>query len=125
MPEPTAVPTIQVDQQADIAVLTPSAEVAAAPEKELERAGTAALTPLRSGSLKGVIVDLSKVDHFGSLFLAFLIRCHALAKKQGGRLVLVGASNRARELLRLTALDTLWEIYADYTAAIEALRIPA
>ena len=37
------------------------------------------------------------------------------------RLVLAGASERARELLHLTALDTLWALYNTRAEAIDAL----
>jgi hypothetical protein len=35
--------------------------------------------------------------------------------------VLCGASKMARELLRITALDTLWAIYDDRDSALEAI----
>ena len=71
----------------------------------------------------GVIVDLSKVDFFGSVFLSLLLRCHKMVKQQGGEMVLCGASGTARELLRLTALDTIWAIYDDREQAMKALTI--
>ena len=36
-------------------------------------------------------------------------------------LVLAGVSDRVRELLRLTSLDTLWALYATRAEALEAL----
>ena len=67
------------------------------------------------------IVDLSRVNFFGSVFISFLLRCHLLVKKQGAELVLAGVSDRVRELLRLTSLDTLWALYATKAEALEAL----
>ena len=58
-----------------------------------------------------VVFDLSDVAYFGSVFLALLLRCHKFVKSRGGELVLCGASELARELLRVTSLDTLWAIY--------------
>jgi anti-anti-sigma regulatory factor len=44
-----------------------------------------------------------------------------LAKRHGTEVVLAGASPRAKELLHLTALDTLWAIYDNLDEAMEAL----
>ena len=54
-----------------------------------------------------------------------MIRCHTLAKKNGGGVVVAGASVRASELLRLSALDTLWNLYKDQTEALQAVGAPA
>jgi anti-sigma B factor antagonist len=44
-----------------------------------------------------------------------------LVKKQGNELVLAGVSDRIRELLRLTSLDTLWALYASRAEALAML----
>jgi anti-sigma B factor antagonist len=67
------------------------------------------------------VFDLTEVTYFGSVFLALLLRCHKLVKSRGGELVLCGASKLATELLRITALDTLWAIYDTQEEAIVAL----
>ena len=79
------------------------------------------LAPLKEDPPSGLVVDLSRVSYFGSVFLSFLLRCHMLAKKHGSEMVLAGPSDRTRELLHLTALDTLWAIYATRREALEAL----
>jgi anti-anti-sigma factor len=68
-----------------------------------------------------LIFDLSRVDYFGSMFLALLLRCWKLTLARGGMMVLAGVSDRARELLRLTSLDTVWPLYASRLEAMEAL----
>jgi anti-anti-sigma factor len=79
------------------------------------------LAPLRADPAAGLVIDLSQVSYFGSVFLSFLLRCHMLVKKHGSEVVLAGASERARELLHLTALDTLWALYNTRAEAVEAL----
>jgi anti-sigma B factor antagonist len=44
-----------------------------------------------------------------------------LVKKHGSEVVLAGTSERIRELLHLTALDTLWAIYTTQAEAVAAL----
>jgi anti-anti-sigma factor len=67
------------------------------------------------------VFDLGDVNYFGSVFLALLLRCHKLVKQRGGELVISGATEMARELLRVTALDTLWAMYGTKDEALEAL----
>jgi anti-anti-sigma factor len=61
------------------------------------------------------------VGYFGSVFLALLLRCHKFVKSRGGELVLCGASELAKELLHVTALDTLWAIYETREQALDAV----
>src|SRR5688572_25794248 len=125
MTAPTAPPartdSFQIERRGDVAVITPSPEVENMPETLIEQAAQFVLAPLRENPPSGLIVDLSRVNFFGSVFISFLLRCHLLIKKQGAELVLAGVSNRVRELLRLTSLDTLWALYASKAEALEAL----
>jgi len=81
------------------------------------------LRSLRQQENPLIVFDLSQADNFGSMFLALLIRCWKLALSQGGTMALSGVTERARELLRVTALDTVWPIYDSRREAIEALLL--
>jgi anti-anti-sigma factor len=113
--------SFEIERRGDIAVVTPSSAIEAMPENLVEQAAQMVLAPLREGRLSGLVVDLGRVNYFGSVFISFLLRCHLMVKKQGAELVLAGVSDRVRELLRLTSLDTLWALYASKTEALEAL----
>jgi anti-anti-sigma factor len=112
---------IQIERHGDIAIIVPTADVEAMQWDLIEQAADIVLQPLKKEPANGVIVDLSQVAYFGSVFLSLLLRCHKLVKQQGNEMVLCGASERARELLKLTALDTLWAIYSTREEALEAL----
>jgi len=112
---------IQIERHGDIAIIVPTADVEAMQWDLIEQAADIVLQPLKKEPASGVIVDLSQVAYFGSVFLSLLLRCHKLVKQQGNEMVLCGASERARELLKLTALDTLWAIYNDREEALEAM----
>lgn len=81
------------------------------------------LTPLQRQDNPLIVFDLSRVDHFGSMFLALLIRCWKLASSKGGSMALCGLSTQARELLRVTSLDMVWPIYDNRREAAEALEL--
>jgi anti-sigma B factor antagonist len=81
------------------------------------------LKPLRRQENPLIVFDLSRVENFGSMFLALLIRCWRLALSQGGTMALSGVTERTRELLRVTALDTVWPIYDTKREAMDALLL--
>lgn len=102
-------------------VITPASNVEAMNWELIEQAAEIVMAPLKSHNSPMVVFDLSEVSYFGSVFLALLLRCHTAVKSRGGELVLCGASKMARELLRITALDTLWAIYDKKEQALEAV----
>ena len=112
---------IRIERHGDVAVITPSSEVEKLPENLMEQAAQLVLAPLKSDPPEGLIFDLSKVDYVGSVFLSFLLRCHKRVKEHGSEVVVAGASAKARELLHMTALDTLWALYNTRKEAIAAL----
>ena len=111
----------QVERHGDVAVIIPSPEIEKLPENQVEMAAQLVLAPLKENPPSGLIVDLSGVNFFGSVFISFLLKCHMLVKKHGSEVVLAGASERIRELLHLTALDTLWAIYDTRAEAMHSL----
>jgi len=102
-------------------VITPAANVESMRWDLIEQAADVVMEPLRDQEVPMVVFDLSDVGYFGSVFLALLLRCHKFVKSRGGELVLCGASKMAAELLRVTALDTLWAIYDTREQALDAL----
>ena len=65
----------------------------------IEQAARMVIQSLKSDPPAGIVVDLSQVTYFGSVFVSFLLRCHSQARKHGSEIVLAGASEPARELL--------------------------
>jgi anti-anti-sigma factor len=102
-------------------VITPASNVEAMNWELIEQAAEIVMAPLKKHESPMVVVDLSEVNYFGSVFLALLLRCHTAVKNRGGELVICGASKMARELLKITALDTLWAIYDSREEALDAV----
>lgn len=120
-PAPLANEYFQLKRHGDVAVIVPSPEVEQLPENVILTAAQLILAPLKDDPPSNLIVDLSGVRYFGSAFITFLLRCHLLVKQRGSELVLAGVSDRIRELLRTTALDTLWALYETRQEALDAL----
>lgn len=111
----------QLEWHGSCVVITPASNVENMSWDLIEQAAEIVLGPLKEQEVPIVVVDLSDVGYFGSVFLALLLRCHKLVRSRGGELVLCGASKMALELLRITALDTLWAIYDTREEALEAV----
>lgn len=110
-----------IERHDDIIVVTPSPALEHMDPTLIEQAADVVLTPIRDEVLPLVVIDLSRVEFFGSSFLALLLRCWKKTQGKSGLMVLAGPSPRARELLRVTSLDLVWPIYATRREAIESL----
>ncbi|WP_390896846.1 STAS domain-containing protein [Rubinisphaera margarita] len=111
----------RLEWHGDIVVVTPASNIESMNWDLIEQAAEVIMAPLQNQDVPVVVVDLSEVGYFGSVFLALLLRCHKYVKSRGGELVLCGASEMATELLRITALDTLWAIYDTREEALDAV----
>lgn len=119
--ESTQSQSFLLERHGDIAFVIPSPEVESMSESLIQQAALLVLAPLKADPPSGLVVDLSKVKYFGSVFLSLLLRWHTPMKKNGSEMVLAGVNDRIRELLRLTNLDTLWAIYDTPQQALDAL----
>lgn len=102
-------------------LITPTGNVESMRWDLIEQAAEIVMEPLKDQEVPAVVFNLGEVSYFGSVFLALLLRCHKFVKSRGGDLVLCNASKMATELLRITALDTLWAIYDTKDEALEAV----
>ncbi|WP_459554906.1 STAS domain-containing protein [Lacunimicrobium album] len=105
----------------DVIIIVPASNVEQMSWELIEQAAGIVMSPLKEAEVPMVIFDLSEVKYFGSVFLALILRCHKFVKSRNGELVICGASKMARELLHITALDTLWAIYESREEALEAI----
>lgn len=70
-----------------------------------------------------VVVDLAGVEFFSSSFIEVVFRLwNRLQRHDGGRMALCGLTQYCHEVISVTNLDDLWEIYPDRQTAIAAMR---
>ncbi len=68
-----------------------------------------------------LVVDLSHTKFFGSSFIELLFRVwNRLNSQDGGRFALSGLTPYGKEILEVTHLDQLWEIFETRDEAIRA-----
>jgi anti-sigma B factor antagonist len=69
-----------------------------------------------------MVLDLAEVTHIDSGGLGTLVSLYASAKKVGGEIKLARVGDHARELLQITRLVTLFEIFDTVEDAIASFR---
>jgi anti-sigma B factor antagonist len=67
-----------------------------------------------------VVMDLAEVDYIDSTGLGALVICYTSLKKQGGALKLVNPNKRNLELLLLTKLHTIFEVFNEVQDAVNS-----
>lgn len=70
---------------------------------------------------KKIVIDLINVDWMNSSGLGILIGAVTVLKNNNGLLCLINVSDRIKNLLKITKLNTVFEIYDDYNAAAAAI----
>jgi anti-sigma B factor antagonist len=81
---------------------------------------SAALRSELEGGAEDVLLELSRINYADSTGIGELVGYFVRFGEAGKRLVLVKPSQRIRELLRVTNLDTLFEIHESLEAALAA-----
>jgi anti-sigma B factor antagonist len=68
------------------------------------------------------LLNLAGVEFVDSDGMGELVRCYTIVRQAGGDLKLVHVTKKVQDLLQLTRLNTLFEIYSEEQAALEAFR---
>jgi anti-sigma B factor antagonist len=78
------------------------------------------ITELISTDQKSIILDMKQVDFIDSTGLGTLVVAHTQLQKIGGSVKLLNVSKRNVQLLVLTKLSTVFEMFDDEQAAINS-----
>jgi anti-sigma B factor antagonist len=69
---------------------------------------------------RSIILNLEKVDYIDSTGLGALVMCYTSVQKAGGKIKLLNLSRRSIELLIMTKLTTIFEVFDDEQNAINS-----
>src|ERR1700693_1219254 len=78
------------------------------------------ITELVASGHSQIVLDLEHVDYIDSTGLGNLVISYTQAKKAGGALKLLHLNKRNVELLALTRLHTIFEVFAEETDAVNS-----
>lgn len=70
-----------------------------------------------------VLIDFEHVHQIDSSGLGFLVQAHAQAKRKDGRIGFISAGKRIRNLLVLSRLAMIFELYDSEADAVLALSV--
>ena len=108
---------IQQKEHEGVTILDLKGRITVGPEASALREKVAALT---TGGVKTLVLNLGGVDYIDSTGLGSMVICYTSVKKAGGSLKLVNPNKRNIELLLLTKLHTIFEVFADETDAVNS-----
>ena len=77
-------------------------------------------TAVAAGGNVNVLLNLEHVEYIDSTGLGAMVICFTSLKKAGGALKLVNPNKRNVELLLLTKLHTIFEVFADEQDAVNS-----
>jgi anti-sigma B factor antagonist len=69
---------------------------------------------------RNLLFNLAEVPYLDSAGLGAFVKCYNAANDSQGHIKLVNVSGKIRELLRITKLQTLFEIFDDETTAVKS-----
>jgi anti-sigma B factor antagonist len=76
-----------------------------------------AIRRLLDAGQKSILLNLSGVAAIDSSGLGTLVSCYATARKEGARIGLYGLSERINDVMAVTKLATVFDLYEDEKAA--------
>lgn len=68
--------------------------------------------------MRNILVDMSKVPFVDSTGIGFLVSSQAGVTKEGGSFKLLNPNPRVREVLKITRLDKVFEVFDDEESAL-------
>ena len=74
---------------------------------------------------KRFLLNLAGVDYVDSDGMGELVRCFTTVRQRGGEMKLVQVNKRVADLLQITRLNTLFEIYGEEQVALSAFQTNA
>jgi anti-sigma B factor antagonist len=108
---------IQKREREGIAILELKGRITVGPEASALRE---MVTGLNDAGSRNVVLDLAGVDYIDSTGLGALVICATALRKDGGNVKLVNLNRRNIELLVMTKLATVFEIFTDEQDAVNS-----
>jgi anti-sigma B factor antagonist len=81
-----------------------------------------AVKSLLAAGKKKVVLNMSNVTYIDSAGLGIMVAAHVSAKKEGALIRLCALGNKFREVLQLTRLLTIFDVYDTQAAAVNSFR---
>ena len=84
---------------------------------------TTLLEELCDPAVRAVVFDFARVEYFDSLVLDTLCQAWQRLRERGSKMALCNLSEVGQEIVRLSRLDSLWQLHPSRPSALEAFGI--
>lgn len=112
----------KVSQEGDVTLLALGPEYEYVYENTVQQLGDIMLKTAADAEPPLVVVDLSHTKHFGSAFLALLLRLSSrIMGREGGRFAVCSLLPFCAAIIQTTKMDQVWELYDTQQEAVAAL----
>ena len=74
---------------------------------------------------KHILLVLREVDHIDSAGIGELVRAHSTLRRQGGQLKLAGLSGKVKDVLKMTSLNSVFDIQDDEASGVKSFGASA
>jgi anti-sigma B factor antagonist len=91
-------------------------------EPALEAAAVELLDIAQSADPPLIVIDMARTNFFGSAFLGTLFRVWRRLTTRNGKLCVCGATGPFADVLSVTQVDRLWNLFDTREAAVESLK---
>ena len=111
-----------ITQERGVTVVALGSEYETLDENDLDDVKDVLLRVASTADPPQVVLDLSRTKFFGSAFIELLFRVwNRLNDRAAGRFAISGLTDYCQEVVDVTHLDRLWDVYDTGQAAVEAL----
>ena len=108
---------IQQRERESIVILKLDGRITVGPEASALRDR---ITALNAAATRNIVLDMAEVDYIDSTGLGALVICATSLRKNGGNVKLLNLNRRNIELLVMTKLATVFEIFNDEQDAVNS-----
>ncbi len=106
----------------DVMVLEIRGRVVGDASMDLRRSINGWLAEIPEGQKPKVVLDLDKVSMMDSAGLGVLVSSYTSVQKRGGRLVLAGLGRGLQNLIAITKLTRVFDIYESVEEAVKSFQ---
>lgn len=111
-----------VDKEPPCIYVTPAGEGASFRYADLQMEANTVRALVADAACPYLIIDLSKLDYFGSEFIGALILIGREKKNRGGKVAICSANKNMHDVLKNMSLFKLWPYFEDRATALETLQ---
>lgn len=112
----------RISKEGDVTVISLGPEYENLDQHGLDELQEILMQETESADPPLAVLDLSHTKFFGSAFIEVVFRVwNRMDGREGGKFVLSGLTEYCREVLEVTHLDSLWDIYPSLEEALKAL----